>query len=95
MVGLPWARNPFVGERSGLTVMFGDRAPAPVTLILLGALMVVLAAVVAAMVYRRRMNLFQPEPRGAHTPRPTSPSDGPQGEVEKVQCSRGRRSWAA
>ncbi|MEN3615792.1 hypothetical protein AAH979_40655 [Plantactinospora sp. ZYX-F-223] len=29
------------------------------------------------------VNLFQPEPRGAHTPRRTSPSDGPQGEVEK------------
>ncbi|GAA3744590.1 DUF87 domain-containing protein [Plantactinospora mayteni] len=29
------------------------------------------------------LNLFQPEPRGAHTPRPTSRSDEPQGEVEK------------
>ncbi|MGI5148885.1 hypothetical protein ACQEVC_21405 [Plantactinospora sp. CA-294935] len=29
------------------------------------------------------LNLFQPEPRGAHTPRPTSRADGPQGEVEK------------
>lgn len=53
--GLPWARNPLAGERSGLTVMFGDRASAPATLVLLGALMVVLAGVVAATVYRRRM----------------------------------------
>ena len=53
--GLPWAHNPLAGERSGLTVMFGDRSSAPVTLVLLGALTVVLAGVVAAVVYRRRM----------------------------------------
>jgi hypothetical protein len=53
--GLPWAHNPLVAERSGLTVMFGDRASAPATLVLLGALTVVLAGIVAATVYRRRM----------------------------------------
>jgi hypothetical protein len=44
-----------MGERSGLTVMFGDRASAPATLVLLGALIVALAGVVAATVYRRKM----------------------------------------
>jgi hypothetical protein len=53
--GLPWAHNRLVGERSGLTVLFRDRASMPATLVLLGALMVVLAGVVAAMAYRRRM----------------------------------------
>ncbi|MFI5894634.1 hypothetical protein ACIA5D_31490 [Actinoplanes sp. NPDC051513] len=53
--GLTWATNPLEGKRNGLTVIFGDHASAPATLVLLGALMVVLAGVVAAMVYRRRM----------------------------------------
>ncbi|GAA3728619.1 hypothetical protein GCM10022225_07470 [Plantactinospora mayteni] len=39
------------------------------------------------------VNLFQPEPRGAHTPPPNLRSDGPQGEVEKgsVSCDQERR----
>jgi hypothetical protein len=40
------------------------------------------------------VNLFEPEPRGAHAPRPRLRSDGPQGEVEKVQYSEGFRRAA-
>jgi high-affinity Fe2+/Pb2+ permease len=45
--GLTWKSNPLTGERSGLIVMFGDRASALPALILLGALLVALAGVVA------------------------------------------------
>jgi hypothetical protein len=56
--GLTWESNPLGGERSGLIVMFGDRAPALPALILLGALLVALAGVVAAMVHHRTMYIL-------------------------------------
>jgi hypothetical protein len=48
--GLTWESNALAGERSGLAVMFGHRASALPVLILLGALVMALAGVVAAMV---------------------------------------------
>ncbi|MGI5150135.1 dihydrodipicolinate synthase family protein [Plantactinospora sp. CA-294935] len=46
------------------------------------------------------LNLFQPEPRGAHAPRPTLRSTGPQGEVEKgsligIKVAGGNAEWYA
>ncbi|MFC4108814.1 HIT family protein [Micromonospora zhanjiangensis] len=43
----------------------------------------VFCAIVAGATPAFRVNLFQPEPRGAHAPPSTSAGDGPQGEVEK------------
>ncbi|MGI5151696.1 YcaO-like family protein [Plantactinospora sp. CA-294935] len=40
------------------------------------------------------LDLFPPEPRGAHTPRPTSRSDGPQGEVEERSLSDVRHQFS-
>ncbi|GIM94776.1 hypothetical protein [Paractinoplanes toevensis] len=52
--GLTWESNPLGGERSGLLVMFGDRASALPVLILVGALLLTIAAVVATMRFPRR-----------------------------------------
>jgi hypothetical protein len=51
--GLTWDCNPLGGERSGLIVVFGDRASALAALILLGAWLVALGGFVAAAVYHR------------------------------------------
>ncbi|MGI5150914.1 DUF5937 family protein [Plantactinospora sp. CA-294935] len=42
----------------------------------------------AAPLTRLPLHLSQPGPRGPHTPRPTSRSDGPQGEVERGSLHR-------
>ncbi|GGN98117.1 hypothetical protein GCM10010112_90920 [Actinoplanes lobatus] len=52
-VGLTWESNPLTGERSGLSVILDHRATLP-ALIFLGALLMALADVVAAMAYHRR-----------------------------------------
>jgi hypothetical protein len=46
--GLPWALNPVLGDRSGLVVLFGEDASVPVTLTLLGAVVMMLTGVAAA-----------------------------------------------
>jgi hypothetical protein len=52
---LTWDCNPLGGDRSGLIVMFGERASALPALILLGALLTALSGFVAAAVHHRKV----------------------------------------